>query len=296
MLGNDPDNTRAPLITLIVCFLIAGVIFVTNRGDDRTISLTQTKIENSFAPALAFLSKPIRATENIFASLEDRSHALEENKALRAELRELREAQQRAEILAMKLARFEQLLKADPGIDIPAEKIAARAVSEISGPFVHSALINAGASKGIKKGHPVMTPDGLYGHVVSTGKNSARVLQLADLNSRIAVMSPRSQATAILAGDNSDIPSLIFLSNAEGWQEGDKIITSGDAGVFPRGLPIGTVRKDKAGQNKVILNVAGKLTDWIWVYPFETIPTPEENPAEPGAEATASLPIAEETP
>ena len=296
MLGSDPDSTRAPLIALVISFLIAGVIFVTNRGDGRTVSLTQTKVENSFAPALAFLSKPMRATENIFASVEDRSRALEENKALRAELRELREAQERSEILAMKLLRFEQLLKADSGIDIPTEKIAARAVSEVSGPFVRSALINAGASKGIKKGHPVMTPDGLYGHVVSTGKNSARVLQLSDLNSRIAVMSLRSQATAILAGDNSDVPSLIFPSNAELWANGDKVITSGDEGVFPRGLPVGTVQKDSSGQTKVTLNVAGKPTDWVWVYPYEPIPAPEDNPVTPETETTASLPIAEETP
>ncbi len=275
MLGNDPDNTRASTITLIAAFLIASFIFVTNRGEGRTVSAAQTEVENGVAPVLTLLSKPFRATENILASLQDRSHALEENKALRAELQQLREKQERAEIQAMKLARFEQLLKAKPGIDIPAEKIVTRAVSEISGPFVRSALINAGASKGIKKGHPVMTPDGLYGHVLSTGRNSSRVLHLGDLNSRIAVMSVRSQASAILAGDNSDIPSLIFVSGNGDWQDGDKVITSGDAGVLPRGLPVGVLRIDTAGQNKVVLNVTGKPVDWVWVYPFVPIAPPE---------------------
>jgi len=294
MYGNDPDNTRATLITLAVCVLISGIIFITNRSADRTVSLAQTQIENSLAPALALFSRPLRAMENILASFEDRSRALEENKALRAELQMLREENERAEILAMKLARFEQLLRADPGIDIPAEKIAARAVNEISGPFVRSALINAGASKGIRKGHPVMTPHGLYGHVLSTGISSARVLQIGDLNSRVAVMSARSQATAILAGDNSDVPGLIFMSDVEGWQEGDNVITSGDEGIFPRGLPVGTVHKGKSGEHKVILNVTGNPTDWVWVYPFEPILSPEDNPAEP--EITASLPVTEETP
>ena len=275
MFGNDPDSTRASTITLIAAFLIASFIFVSNRGEGRTVSVAQTEVESGVAPVLTLLSKPFRATENILASLQDRSHALEENKALRAELQQLREKQERAEIQAMKLARFEQLLKADPGIDIPAEKIVARAVSEISGPFVRSALINVGASKGIKKGHPVMTPDGLYGHVLSAGRRSSRVLHLGDLNSRIAVMSVRSQASAILAGDNSDIPSLIFVSGNGDWQDGDKVITSGDAGVLPRGLPVGILRIDTAGQNKVALNVTGTPVDWVWVYPFVPIMPPE---------------------
>ena len=90
--------------------------------------------------------------------------------------------------------------------DIPAQKIVARSVSETNGPFAHSALINAGAAKGAAKGHAVMTVDGLYGHVVRVGQNSARVLLLNDLNSRISVMSHRSQSRAILVGNNKDLP------------------------------------------------------------------------------------------
>ena len=78
----------------------------------------------------------------------------------------------------MKLARFEQILGSDFGVDVVENKIAARAVSEIDGPFVRSALINAGQKKGVGVGHAVMTVDGLYGHVLRVGANSSRVLRL----------------------------------------------------------------------------------------------------------------------
>lgn len=255
---------------------------MTDRGSDRLLLQTQANAETAISPGLALLSKPIRAIESLIAGYQDRSRAVEENKALKEELYTLREDKQRAQVMEMKLRRFEDILGANPGSDIPVKKIAARAVSEVEGPFVRSALINAGRNKGIKKGHPVMTVDGLYGHVLRAGAGSSRVLQLGDLNSRIAVMSVRSEARAILSGDNSEFPRLAFIGDRADWREGDKVMTSGDDGVLPRGLPIGTVKSGKAEEFVVALNITGKNIDWVWVYPFQPIAEPEliTNPAE----------------
>lgn len=276
MFGSDTDSSRASTLTLILAFLVAGIIFMTDRGSDRLLLQTQANAETAISPGLALLSKPIRAIESLIAGYQDRSRAVEENKALKEELYTLREDKQRAQVMAMKLRRFEQILGANPGTDIPVKKIAVRAVSEVEGPFVRSALINAGRNKGIKKGHPVMTVDGLYGHVLRVGAGSSRVLQLGDLNSRISVMSVRSEARAILSGDNSAIPRLAFVGDRADWREGDKVMTSGDDGVLPRGLPVGTVKSDKAGEFAVALNITGKNIDWVWVYPFEPIAEPTE--------------------
>lgn len=273
MMGQDTDRTRASTITLIMAFVISGIFLMTDRGSERLLSQTATGVEAGFAPALALLSTPLRALENVFTEFQDRSRAVEENKALREELYALREDKQRAQIMEMKLARLEEILGSDSGVDIPAKKIAARAVSEINGPFVRSALINAGMNKGIKKGHPVMTVHGLYGHVLRSGPNSARVLQLGDLNSRISVMSARSQARAILSGDNSDLPLLVFVENRDDWREGDKVLSSGDGGILPQGLPVGEVQVNEADQFVVRLGTTGKPTDWVWVYPY--VPTEE---------------------
>jgi len=182
--------------------------------------------------------------------------------------------------MEMKLARFEQILKAPSGIDIPEEKIAARIVSEIDGPFVKASLINVGRNEGVKVGHPVMTVDGMYGHVVRVSVNSARVLRLDDLNSRIAVMSADSQATAILAGNNTDLPEISFMSDLNAWNSGDVVITSGDDGVLPRGLPIGTVIQGLNNTLNVELNITQNPIDWVWVYPFKPIILPEDEPVQ----------------
>ena len=273
MIGQDTDSNRASTITLILAFLIAGIFLISDRGSERLLSRTSANIETGFSPALALLSKPLRAVENIAIASQDRSRAVEENKALREELYALREDKQRAQLMERKLARLELILKADSGIDVPEQKIAARAVSEIQGPFVRSALINAGLNKGIKKGHPVMTVHGLYGHVLQSGPYSARVLKLGDLNSRIPVMSTRSEARAILSGNNSDFPILAFVGDSADWRDGDKVLSSGDGGVLPQGLPIGEVKTNERGELVVALSITGQTIDWVWVYPY--VPTQE---------------------
>ena len=276
MYRNDPDSTNKTTVTLIIAFILAIIIVTADKNNERFFQKTKSTTDETITPVLSVLSTPLRATENFFARSRDKRRALEENTALKAELYQLREATERANIMEMKLFRFEQILKANIGTDIPNEKIAARAVSELDGPFVKAALLNAGLKKGIKVGHPVMTVNGLYGHVVKVGQNSARVLRLSDLNSRIAVMSSESQATAILSGNNSQFPEISFMSEASAWSEGHQVITSGDDGVLPRGLPIGRVKRGNNNKLGVELDADRVPVDWVWVYPFEPISAPED--------------------
>ena len=277
MYRNDPDSTNRTTLTLIIAFVTAVLIFIADQNSSRFLQRSKSLTDTTVTPAFSFLSAPVRATEGFFANLRDRRRAHEENILLKEELYELREAKDRADILELKLFRLEQILKANIGSDIPKEKIAARAVTEIDGPFVRGALINAGKTKGVEVGHPVMTVDGMYGHVVRVGQNSARVLRLGDLNSRIAIMSFKNEATAILSGNNSDLPEISFISDSEDWKIGDIVVTSGDDGVLPRGLPIGIVRRGLKSNFSVELYVTKSPVDWVWVYPFKPIMVPEEN-------------------
>ena len=108
-------------------------------------------------------------------------------------------------------------------------------------------MITAGQSGGVKKGQVVMTGEGLVGRVMQAGLYSARVLLITDINSRIPVQVGEAGNRAILAGDNSLRPRLLFLGNASAAAPGDKIVTSGDAEAFPPGIPIGQVSRVDEG-------------------------------------------------
>ncbi len=269
---------RTARLIIISTLVFAVVLFFFGLGKDDFLEDTKANSESIVSPVVSALSMPVRGFENAVEGVRNRTRAHRENARLKQELAQLRDVEARANAMAIKLSRFESILNVDGTSGIPEQKIAARAVSEKDGPFVRSVLINAGAAKGIKPGHAVMTEDGFLGHVIRVGNRSARVLHAEDLNSRIAVMSERSQSRAIMSGQNNANPVLSFVADDDGWRAGDRVITSGDEGVLPFGLPIGEVKEDRSGRLVVELFANRKKIDWIWVYPFEPILAPELDP------------------
>ncbi|NNE58360.1 MAG: rod shape-determining protein MreC [Hellea sp.] len=259
---------------------MALVIFLSSRGNDAAFDTSRKQADGIAAKVLTYISLPVRGLENLVSDVRGRFIAHSENERLKAEIARLSDIEARAKVMTIKLSRLENILNVDVGSGIPEQKIAARAVSEIDGPFVRSALINVGHKDGVSEGDAVMTIHGLYGHIVRAGNQSARVLKLEDLNSRIAVMSERTQSRAILVGTNSEIAELAFTSIESDWQDGDKIITSGDDGTLPMGLPVGELQIKENGDLQVILFVNQAFVDWVWVYPYEKMPKPEVDPFE----------------
>jgi len=276
MRGPDRSNSGLTRIALLIAILISSVLISVQRGDDTRASRVEVASQETAAPLARLLAPPLRGIENFFASLEDRSTAFTENETLREELAILRERQTRYDNLAHKVARYEAILGVDTETDVPLKKIAARAIGESNGPFVRSLLLNVGSKDGVKIGNPVLSTQGLIGHVINTGPSTTRVLLLSDLNSRIAIESARSEATAILAGDNTAQPKLSFINQRENWAIGDRVISSGDDGALPRGLDVGVVVLGEKGEMRIALSSQAARYDWVWVSPFEKIVAPSE--------------------
>ena len=122
---------------------------------------------------------------------------------------------------------------------------------------MQTVIVNAGADQGVAKGMAAVNERGLVGRVIEVGRRSARILLLTDFNSRVPVMVEPSRDQAILAGDNSREPGLMFLPLNPRLSVGDRVVTSGRGGVLPPGLAIGVV--SAIGEHKVAVT---PLVDW----------------------------------
>ena len=279
MTRKDRPNSGWTRVFIIVFLALSVFLVAVARSDLQDGKKGRTLGQEAVAPIAAIASVPIQSVEGFFKGLSDRASVYEDNKDLKAELAILRERQSRYENLAMKVARYETILGVDTNTDIPLRKIATRAIGENDGPFVRSLLINVGKNDDVALGNPVMSSDGMVGHVINIGSKSSRVLMLSDLNSRIPVASARSGATAILAGDNSMRPKLSFISERLEWKIGDQVITSGDDGALPRGLRIGDVIRVGEDELRVQLASLENPIDWLWVAPYAPIAAPPEEDA-----------------
>lgn len=276
MRGREHPNGGITRIALILAILVSSAIISVQRGADRNVSGFETAAQETAAPLASVFRAPLSVIEGYFSDVRARKSAFSDNRLLKQEIATLREKQARYDNLAAKVARYEAILGVDTETEIPLQKIAARAVGETDGPFVRSLLLNVGSNDGVTVGNPVMSTNGLVGHVINTGPNTTRVLRISDLNSRIAVASSRSSATAILAGDNSNSPKLSFINQPENWSLDDRVITSGDDGFLPRGLDVGKVIQGEAGELRVSLSSQSTPLDWVWVSPFQKLKPPPE--------------------
>jgi rod shape-determining protein MreC len=95
------------------------------------------------------------------------------------------------------------------------------------------------------------------------------VLLTTDTASKIPVMIDRTNARAILQGDGGPNPKLDYLRGQNAVREGDRVMTSGDGGVMPRGLPVGTAVKGLDGRWRVVLTADKSPIDFVRILLFE---------------------------
>ncbi|MSP80557.1 MAG: rod shape-determining protein MreC [Rhodospirillales bacterium] len=214
-------------------------LMIFGKVDALLMDRVRVHVVDAVAPILDALSRPAAAVDNAIVAGREFARIHEENATLRTEVEKLRQWESAARHLENENESLKTLLGWAP----PPEAIfvTARVIADTGGTFVHSMIVGAGARDGVKKGLVVMTGEGLAGRIASVGNHSARLLLLTDLNSRIPAIVERTRTRAILVGDNTDRPRLVYLSDGGAVTASDRIVTSGHGGVFPPGLPIGVV-------------------------------------------------------
>lgn len=214
-------------------------LMLLGKVDTVLMSGVQAVVADVMAPVMEGLSRPAQSVAHIFSSVHELAAIREDNARLREENERLRHWQ----AVAMQLEAESEVLKAQLRFvpDPTTQSIAARVIADTGGAFAQSVLITAGSRDGVRKGSVVVTPDGLVGRIEAVGERASRVLLLTDINSRLPVTVGDQRQKAILVGNNSPQPHLLFLHDPQNLAAGDKIVTASDASAFPPGLAIGEI-------------------------------------------------------
>ncbi|MGF1640261.1 MAG: rod shape-determining protein MreC [Rhodospirillales bacterium] len=229
--------------------LAAGGLMMLGKADAVLMERVRLQVSEAVAPILEVLSQPVDAVAVAMEQVQSWILVHEDNARLRHDRERLLQWQSVARHLEAENATLRQLLNFVPEAD--ARFVTARVVADAGGAFAHSVLLSAGATAGIGKGQAVVSGDGLVGRVAGVGQRAARVLLITDLNSRIPVQVGASRTRAILAGDNSDRPKLLYLDPDAVVSPGDPVVTSGHAAAFPPGLSVGVVTSVGDGEIRV---------------------------------------------
>lgn len=249
------------LITVGVALMLLG------RSESGVVQNARSAMADAVAPILDFASRPISGTVNALESAQNLMALAEENAELREANRRLRSWQAVAYRLEAENGALRDLLRMAP--DPHSRYVTGRVVADNGGTFVRSVLVNAGGRDGVVRGQAAVTGEGLAGRVAQVGGRSAQILLITDMNSRIPVMLAHSRERGVLAGNNSNRPALLYLGPRSQVEPGDRILTSGDGGVFPAGLPVGVVAASDDGVVRVQPFVDWDRMEYLRLIDFE---------------------------
>lgn len=224
---------------IVLLFFVAFAMMLFNKTDSVLIDKTSSMVNDVFSPVIDLLVIPARLVSGALNYVYDFKNIREENKKLKEENRELIIKSSRAIALETENKLLTNLLNYIPPKGV--SYLTARVVAEEGDVFSHSLIAYIGGSKNIKKGQVVLSDAGVVGRIDRVGSAYANVILVTDINSKIPVMIERNRVRGMLSGDNTSIPKLIFTPLDAELKIGDRIVTSGVAGVFPPGLPIGKI-------------------------------------------------------
>ncbi len=119
--------------------------------------------------------------------------------------------------------------------------VAAEVIGKDPSPWFRTITIDKGAVDGIRKGLPVVVPEGIIGQVVSASAHYAKVILMIDRNSAVDALVQRSRARGIIKGHSTDRCLFEYVLRKNDVSVGDIVIASGLDGVYPKGLRVGRV-------------------------------------------------------
>ena len=241
---------RRNQIPLSSCFCLLLSLYLLTAG-----ARGQLKYD-PIGPALLWFLRPLEigapaATvwfKELGQSSLTRTSLKNDNEQMRKRLQDLEAERNRLLETDATNKRLQQLL--DFREQFPAASITASIIASSASTWFQSCLINKGSAENVRKGMAVVTPLGVLGQVVSVAARSAKVLLITDANSGVDVVVQRTRSRGIVSGSLEGGTVIKYVKRSEEIQEGDRLVTSGLDGVFPKGILVGTVgkvRKQQAG-------------------------------------------------
>jgi rod shape-determining protein MreC len=176
----------------------------------------------------------------------------EENLALRQELARLAQENARLRETTAASERLHVLL--DLKEAFPSTTIAAQVVGRDPTNWYRSIVINKGRADGLAVEMGVMTPAGAVGRIVKVYDHFAVVLLLIDRNNAVTGLVQGTRDEGIVEGTEPGLARIKYLPLLSTVKVGDQVVTSGLAGGFPRGLPIGRITKIERGEGALSLS------------------------------------------
>lgn len=186
------------------------------------------------------VNAPAAAGRTLGEDLGSRRALLAQNRRLSSELLLANASLERLASLEQENARLRELL--NTAGRMPGHVTVVSIMTVDLTPFQDLITLNAGLHAGIHKGQPILDSAGIVGQVVHAGPLSSQAMLITDPASAIPVEIARTGLATLAVGTGTlDVLDLPYLPNNADVKPGDRLVSSGLGGRYPRGYPVGVI-------------------------------------------------------
>jgi rod shape-determining protein MreC len=228
--------------SLLIFFLLISFFLISFQGfqGKRTNSLLRSTI-TLFSSIHKLAVTVVRSSEYIWSDYIALVGVRQENKKLKHQIEYLENLNNQYIEAVQANKRLQKLLNFRKEIDEPT--LSAQIIGKDSTNWCRSILLDRGSIDGVAVNMPIVTYSGIVGRVQEVTNHTAKVLLINDINSSVAVLIQRNRAEGIVTGSGKDYCTIKYMGKDLSIEKGDRVITSGVGGVFPKGLVVGIVSK-----------------------------------------------------
>ena len=247
--SSDVRGFRRLVVALLIVPFLA--IFLFWRIESTRIEQFRADLTDAIVPNFSWIMEPLTTGVQLVGSFQGYVNLNEQNQELRRELQQMKAWKEAALQLEQENAHLLRLnnVQLDPEFTY----VTGVVLADSGSPFRQSVLINIGRQDGVLDGWAAMDGIGVVGRIAGVGRKTARVVLLTDTSMRVPVVIQPSGERAILAGDGTTRPTLELLENRQRVRPGDRIVTTGDGGVFPSNLLVGEVMQTASRELRATL-------------------------------------------
>lgn len=234
-------------LTLFIFF----ALFILWRIDSPRVERFRMALVDRFVPNMEWALAPITQFTRIVSDYQSYAQIYQRNQELRQELQRMKGWQEAALQLEQTNAQLRALnnVQLSPSLGF----VTGEVITDSGSPFSQSGLLNIGLLDGVVDGQAAVDGLGLVGRISGVADRTARVVFLSDVSSQVpAIIRPTGQR-AIVHGDNTLNPKILFIKTPDEILPGMRVVTSGDGGIFPPELLIGQVVRARSGEIRVLL-------------------------------------------
>ncbi|MGH8011289.1 MAG: rod shape-determining protein MreC, partial [Candidatus Binataceae bacterium] len=225
--------TSGALLLLGLHLLSTGVLPSSRAGKPSLILM------EALRPVQMFESEVADDSSNFVHSYFDLVDVRQENLRLKRQLATLQAQTTRLDELETENHHLADLLELRDALAVKA--VAADVIGGDAGGLARTLIISQGSGGGLRREMAVIATDGVVGRLIAVAPDSSRVLLISDHNSAVDAFDQRSRARGIVAGVVDAGLALKYVDRSEDIKPGDRLVTSGMDGIFPRGLLLGTI-------------------------------------------------------